>query len=642
MPRAGIALKLALVMAVFAAVLVGAVGLLAHHRGSRALEILVASELHGAAIGKEGALAGRMDEGLAMLRALAAERDLVERVADASTAEPGPAGEEGAIDTLLRGRSPGAGPFARLFVLGPDGGLLGSSSAIGAVGRLAEQPFFMQGLRGTGLLLVDGPVFGRAPAGEIGGLVAYAPIRQGDAVLGVLAGEIPLATLDRWIAGRSGFRRTDAAYLVTDDGRFATRPGFQRDMAAPPARLTGPIAAGCAAHGNGLVEGLDGRGVAVRAVHRWVPNRNLCLVVQMDRAEALGPVADFARDVTVGAAVALALAGVVGAGVAQMITRPVRRVQDAVTRVAGGARDLTLAETASDELGLLAAGFNRMVAALGEKESQIRRHTAELEQRVAEKTRALGERAAELARSNAELERFAYVASHDLQEPLRMVGSYTQLLAKRYRGRLDADADEFIAFAVDGAARMQTLINDLLAYSRVTTQARAFEPVDMGFMLDRALSNLRAARLESGARIARGDLPTVPADASQVTQLFQNLVGNAIKFRGDQPPEIAIGAEQAGREWIFHVRDNGIGIDRNSVDKLFVLFKRLHSLAEYPGTGIGLAICKKIVERHGGRIWVEPEPGRGSTFRFTIPVALPSRGPADAARDDLAALGRAG
>jgi PAS domain S-box-containing protein len=228
-------------------------------------------------------------------------------------------------------------------------------------------------------------------------------------------------------------------------------------------------------------------------------------------------------------------------------------------------------------------------------------------------------RARELTRSNEELQQFAYVASHDLQEPLRMVASYTQLLERRYRDKLDGDAKEFMEFIVDGAARMKQLIEDLLAFSRVGTRAREFREVDSGAALAKALSNLRAAQEASGAVVSHDPMPGVIADASQLTQVFQNLIGNAMKFRGAEPPRIHVGAETRDQVWVFTVKDNCIGLDPQYSDRIFMMFQRLHNKAEYPGTGIGLAICKKIVDRHGGRIWVVSQPGEGSTFGFTLP-----------------------
>jgi len=237
----------------------------------------------------------------------------------------------------------------------------------------------------------------------------------------------------------------------------------------------------------------------------------------------------------------------------------------------------------------------------------------------------LANKVEELARSNRDLEQFAYVSSHDLQEPLRMVAAYTQLLADRYRGKLDENADKYIGYAVEGALRMQALIEDLLAFSRIGRNGHEHKETDCNAAIDEALRNLAAAVRESGVIVTRGPLPPLLADHFQLVQLFQNLIGNAIKFRKDRPPMIKISAQRIGDKWQLSIEDNGIGIAADHKEQIFVIFQRLHTREEYSGNGVGLAICKKIVEQHGGRIWVESEPGRGATFQFTLPATVADR-----------------
>jgi signal transduction histidine kinase len=258
----------------------------------------------------------------------------------------------------------------------------------------------------------------------------------------------------------------------------------------------------------------------------------------------------------------------------------------------------------------------RTQVALAEMRRQLAARNAQLAQEVSVREQA----EAALQRSNAELEQLAYVASHDMQEPLRMIASYLQLVEQRYQDKLDADGREFIGYAVDGAKRMQVLINDLLTYSRVGTKAKPFGPVALQTVMDTVLAHLQIAIGESGARIEiASPLPQVLGDSTQLVQLMQNLVANAIKFRGHAVPQVRIDCVDEGPAWRLCVRDNGIGIEPAYFERIFVLFQRLHGRGAYPGTGIGLALCKRIVERHGGRIWVESAPGQGSAFCFTLP-----------------------
>ncbi|HWV85614.1 MAG TPA: ATP-binding protein [Capillimicrobium sp.] len=335
--------------------------------------------------------------------------------------------------------------------------------------------------------------------------------------------------------------------------------------------------------------------------------------IQTARAEARRDLQDAASFLTaafVAIAVLLVIATVLGAVLlTRIVSRPLRRLSIETSKTAGG--DLTHA---------IHGDGARDIVDLGEDIGRLRRRVvAELEA-LRQANEQLDEQALELRRSNAELEQFAYVASHDLQEPLRKVASFTQLLQRRYGGQLDERADQYIEFASDGARRMQRLINDLLAFSRVGRMRGEPTVVDANALVDTALDNLAEAIEESGATIEVGELPEVRGEPALLAAVFQNLVGNAIKFRGDDPPRVRISAEPDGTMWSFTVSDNGIGIDPEYADRIFVIFQRLHPKEAYEGTGIGLALCRKIVEYHGGTIRLEPPgDGPGTTFRFTLP-----------------------
>jgi len=299
-----------------------------------------------------------------------------------------------------------------------------------------------------------------------------------------------------------------------------------------------------------------------------------------------------------------------GYALRRAVVAPIARLAHDVRAVAQGDFERELAPSGPKEIEELGQDVDGM-------RSRIVAEVAAL--RDAE--RALIEQARELQRSNEELEQFAYVASHDLQEPLRKVASFTQMLERRYKGQLDERADQYIAFAVDGAKRMQELINDLLAFSRVGRFGAPHEPVDTGALVQDAKSRLSAALQETGGEVVADGLPTVTGDAGLLTAVFQNLISNAIKFRGDGPPRVTITAEREGRFWRFTVTDCGIGVEDEYAERIFVIFQRLHSRDAYEGTGIGLAMCRKIIEYHGGSIWLDPAaPGRGAQFTFTLPA----------------------
>ncbi|WP_432104042.1 sensor histidine kinase [Streptomyces sp. bgisy091] len=295
----------------------------------------------------------------------------------------------------------------------------------------------------------------------------------------------------------------------------------------------------------------------------------------------------------------------------RVVGRPLAALTEASHRVRAGAFDNRIEVRGPSDVSAVAAAA----------EDMRRRLVAELAESQDRET-LLSEQTAELRRSNSELEQFAYVASHDLQEPLRKVASFCQLLEKRYGDELDDRGRQYIDFAVDGAKRMQVLINDLLTFSRVGRVQQSWKPVDLDASLDRALSNLTLAVEDSGATVVRDDhLPELLGEATSLTMVWQNLIGNAIKFRRDDVPcRISVGCVQEGEYWHLSVADNGIGIAPEFADKVFIIFQRLHARDEYEGTGIGLSLCRKIIEFHGGRIWLDPEPAEGTLIHFTLPV----------------------
>ena len=394
------------------------------------------------------------------------------------------------------------------------------------------------------------------------------------------------AALNDTLQGAAEWRRTAAEPLIA-----AVRAGGPK--AAPPA----------------LLEDSKRRFDAVRTT-----SSALETALDTERARAEHDLDTATRRLVAVAAAGLLVAA--GAGlllwrsVGHWVLGPLDSLGDQTRRVTAGEFDRPIEPVGPPEI----------MAVAGDTEAMRRRIRAELTA-VEEGRELLAAQAEELARSNADLEQFAYVASHDLQEPLRKVTSFCQLLQRRYQGRLDERADQYIEFAVDGAKRMQQLINDLLAFSRVGRTTEEFVEVDCDGALDRALRNLEAALEDTGAEVVRSTkLPTVEGDPSLLTALFQNVVANAVKFRGDAPPKVEISAERTDGEWSLRVADNGIGIDEAYAERVFVIFQRLHAKELYPGTGIGLALCKKIVEFHGGRIWIDTAVPCGTTVCWTLPI----------------------
>jgi len=638
-----------------------------------------------------------------------------------------------------------SGPDRQFLVLtlmdAHTGQVLISSDASQIGKNYQNQAYFLNGKNTT---YVQNPVFD--PARNRPVMIVSAPVPgENGSPDAVLAGELDLSSMSAIIQRRSGLKHTDDAFLINKDALLVTQPRFAPEQKLLQGGFHTPAIDTCLSRTNGMIETDDYRGVPAIIVYRWLAERDMCLIVKIDQAEAYAPSVALGTSMTwIG--ITIMLAGSLTAWLlSRSIAGPILQLARGVTQFGKGNLAFRIQNHSTDEVGQLGQAFNQMAADVAFKEAQLREWSAELEQRVQQRTielhasedryrllsetspdmifvidkhnrlqyinslaahqfgtnpqqatgqpsqdvfgpdtveqqaaalkhvfetgepystqnqldsalgtrwmdtqwvplrddmgsiiavmgvsrditearqisQALAEKAEALETSNRELERFAYIASHDLQEPLRMVTSYLQLLERRYKDKLDGDALEFIAYAVDGSSRMKALINDLLAYSRIRTRARDFVPIDCETVLENVLQNLQIAIQETSAQITHTPLPTVLADRTQIEQLFQNLVGNALKFHGPLTPLVHIDARRRDGHWLFSVADNGIGIEPQYFERIFIIFQRLHTREEYAGTGIGLAVSKRIVERHGGRIWIESQPGQGTTFYFTIPV----------------------
>lgn len=435
--------------------------------------------------------------------------------------------------------------------------------------------------------------------------------------IGVIVNVSDMGALSEGTTQRAGLGETGEVYLVDRDKLMLTESRFLDGAPLKQIVDTEPIRMNTNIKGKEKGREMTGiypdyRGEPVIGASMYLPEYGWTLLAEIDKAEAFANLKTLAIVAIVLGCVAIGAAAGTGVSISMSLAKPINKLTGAVNKFRGGDREARANIHRGDELGVLANSFDGMA-------QELSALTTDLEKRVAERTAESEGRAKELARSNTELQQFAYVASHDLQEPLRMVQGYTQLIARRYKGKLGEEADEFVNYIVDGVSRMQGLINALLTYSRVGTHGGLFEPMDCNILLKQALANLQVAIEESNADVTSTPLPVVKCDATQLVQLFQNLIGNAIKFRATgKPPRVDVSSERKGNEWVFSVKDNGIGIDPQHFDRIFLIFQRLHTKEQYAGSGIGLSICQKIVERHGGRIWVESVSGQGTTFYFTI------------------------
>ncbi len=620
MRNLGITAKLTLILVAFAVLLLSAISILAYTSGSNSLQAAAISELVSSAVNKQTNLDNWIGEAQAHTMSIASSPNFQQNLSellisrssgDTSTAEA----VHAQLVAELKVWTGDGKDFLNWMIMEPVSGQIIASTTPDEEGKFREdQAYFINGKNGS---YVQNVYY--SPSAQSLLITVSAPIRstKGE-LLGVLATNLDPVKMNDIIAQHTGLHQTDDAYLVNTSELFVTQPRFMVDPAILEIGVHIVAVKDCLQHNSGVTSANDYRNIPALIVYRWLPERQLCLIVKMDRSEALAPVNALGRLILLIGGFALLVASGLAFWLARSVTVPVQKLVQASNAIGSGKLDTKIDVKGNDELGRLAKSFSQMAKNL--KKTLVSRD--DLRAEVAERKKTgeqLAHALADVQRSNQELEQFAYVASHDLQEPLRMVSSYTQLLAQRYAGQLDEKAHKYIDYAVDGAVRMQGLINDLLTYSRVNKRGQSLELVDTHAILGEAIRNLFTAIEENRAVITNDDLPTLRADPTQLLQVFQNLVGNAIKFHSKNPPRVHVSAKEIGNEWRFSVKDNGFGIDKKYADKLFVIFSRLHTREEYPGTGIGLAVCKRIIERHGGRIWFESKPGKGSIFYFSLP-----------------------
>lgn len=723
--------RFTLVFILYATALLIGVGWLAYNSGRSALRTATISELEATALRKDENLSRWVVSKQGELYALTMDPSVMAEVDALVNAVPDSAEFHEAQDALVASLEPRllTSEFVELSLIRADTGQVIASTLKDEVGNFkSDQPYFLNGKNG---FYVTHPTYSDIFESIV--MMAASPFRDVNGkLLGVLAARLDIESLNAVISRRTNLHETDDAYLVNTSNLLVTRPRFIEDPDLLKQAVYTQHVMQCLQQKNGVLEAPDYRNVPSFVAYRWIPAHQVCLVVKIDQAEAYDPIRGFGRTILWISVAGLLIAALLAITLARSMTHPILELQHGVARFAKGELGLRLDETSGDELGELAAEFNRMAEALAEEQTFVRRRAEEFfnltldllctinssgrvvdpnpawektlgydretlrghllinlvhpddlglmnnalqtatggtaanfearcrhknggyhwlswvvvrssvdqllysaarditQRRLSEQN--LQHKTEELERSNRELEQLAYVASHDLQEPLRIVQSNVQRLARRYEDKLDKNADEQIASALERTERMKNLLTDLSIYSRIGSQGTKFVSVSLEETLKQVTENLHLMIDAFDVTLTHDALPAVIGDNAQMVQLFQNLIANSIKFRGREAPRIHIGSRLAGQHWLFYVRDNGIGIDPQYTERVFVVFQRLHSYEQYPGTGIGLAIARKIVERHGGRIWVDSEPGKGATFYFTLQPAetvLPEQLPAE-------------
>ncbi len=590
----GITPKLTLVFAIFAAALLAGLGGLAYANGRASLDAATKSELFSSALDKQAALNNWVDEHLSAVTALANTPSLIDSVETLSSAAPGAPEARAAHDNVVADLHPRIGSgqaFLALFVIEPENAQVIASTNPDDEGKFKETfPYFIQGKNGPYIQNVYYSMDLQAPA-----MTVSAPLHAADGrLLGVLAGRLNLADMNAIIQQRTGLHQTDDAFLVNTSNLFVTQPRLQHDPSVLQRGIHTVAVERCLAHGSGVISALDYRGIPSTIVYRWLPEREVCLIVKMNQAEAFAPVNALGKTLALVGGLVFALGMLVAFLLAQGFTRPIHQLVQGAQQIGLGNLDYRIELKSNDELGKLANTFNEAAGQL----SHSRR---------------------ELEASNKELEAFSYSVSHDLRAPLRAIDGFSRILLEDYQTALPAEASRYLDLVCANTEKMGELVDDLLAFSRLSRQPLRKQTVAPEDIVRQVLADLHAEQDRRQIEIVIGDLPACEGDHALLKQVYVNLLANAIKFTSKREvARIEVSSIDRAGVRVYFVRDNGVGFDMQYVNKLFGVFQRLHRAEDYEGTGVGLAIVQRIINRHGGRVWAEAELDRGATFYFTL------------------------
>jgi len=599
--RFGIVMKLSLVFTLFASAVLIALAVISYNSGRTALQAATVSELLSTAIEKQAALATWVNERQEHVTVIAGSPNLIDDLTILLAGKPGTPQVQAAHDHLIKDLMQWVSPrqlFLDFMVLEPDGGKVIASTNPLEEGTFKEnRPYFINGRQGSYVQKIYYSTSLLAPA-----MTASAPIRTTSGrLIGVLAARLDLAELNDIINRRSGLRQTDETFLVNSSHLFVTQPRLVPDPVILQRGIYSEAVNRCLERDSGVVQANDYRGVPAMIVFRWLPELEVCLETKIDQAESLASSRAFGMSILVFSAFTLLAAMLLASWLAHSLTRPIRQLVHGTEEIGRGNLDYRLESRSRDELGSLAEGFNRMGASLKTQAGLLR------------------QRAEQLESSNKELEAFSYTVSHDLRAPLRAIDGFSRILLDEHASQLAPLVQRYLYLIRQSTQQMGHLIDDLLAFSRLGRQTITIEQVFPLAIVNLALQDLHDEQDGRKIDLVVGELPECRADPALLKQVYLNLLANALKFtRQRKVARIEVGAQHLDGQCVYFVRDNGVGFDMKYIDKLFGVFQRLHRSEDYEGTGVGLAIVQRIIQRHGGRVWAEAQLNKGAVFHFTL------------------------